>query len=158
MGISGCGLKGDLYLDKPEPDQAEVEGSATSIGAETTRDWTDRLQIEETPAAGSQGAGAGALEEVTAESPEASAEMSDPASVTTDPGTTVTEKDTKDENAAVADSVTTTESKSPAAKAEAAPGDSAEPVDKPENTELETDGNTSEPSTTLPPEGTVPVP
>jgi predicted small lipoprotein YifL len=79
MGISGCGLKGNLYLDKPEADQAKAEGSATSSDAETTRDWTDRLQIEEPPAAGSQGAGAGgaafdgASYGVCGEAPEASA-------------------------------------------------------------------------------------
>ena len=154
MVISGCGLKGDLYLDKP--DSAEAEGSATSTDAETTSDWTDRLQIEGNPASGSQGTEA--LEGFTAESPEASAEMSDPASATTDPDTTVTKTDTTNENAAIAGSVTTPESKSSAEEVEAAPGDSVEPIDKPENTELETDSNISEPATTLAPEGAVPAP
>jgi predicted small lipoprotein YifL len=205
MGISGCGLKGNLYLDKPEADQAKAEGSATSSDAETTRDWTDRLQIEEPPAAGSQGAGAGAAavegtsEGVSAEAPEAFAEISDPASVTTDQDTTTTEMITPgetenpaentggtieenagtpgdssagefaaptdvstitatDQNTAVADSVTALEAENSAEEIEDAPKDSAGPVDRPENTELETDGNIAEPSTTLTPEDTVPAP
>lgn len=190
LGISGCGLKGDLYLDKPESEQAE--GSTTSIDAETTSDWTDRLQIEETPAAGSQdaGAGAAALEGVTAETPEASAEMSDPAAVTTDQDMTTTEMLTPgetenpdentgspvdsasgefveptdvstvaetDQNAAVADSVTALEAENSAEEIEDTPEGSAGPVDRPENTDLETDGNISAPSITLAPEDTVPA-
>jgi predicted small lipoprotein YifL len=209
MGISGCGLKGDLYLDKPKSDQAKAEGSATSTDAKTTGDWTDRLQIEETPAAGSQGAGAGAaaLEEasegtsegVSAETPEASAEISEPASVTTDRDPTTSEMVTPgetenpaentgevieenagtpvdntsgefveptdvstitatDQNTAVADSVTALEGDISAEEIEDAPEDSAEPVARPENTELETDANISEPSTTLAPEDTAPAP
>ena len=205
VSISGCGLKGDLYLDKPESDQTEAEDSATSSDAETTSDWTDRLQIEKTPAAGSQGAGAGAAalegasEGVSTETPEAAAEISDPASVTTDQDTTTSEMVTPgetenpdentggiieenagtpvdstseefveptdvstitatDQNTAVADSVTALEAENSAEEIEDAPEDSTGPVDRPKNTELETDANISEPSTTLTPEDTVPAP
>jgi predicted small lipoprotein YifL len=188
VGISGCGLKGNLYLDKPESDQAKAEGSATSSDAETTSDWTDRLQLEEPPAAGSQGAGAGAAavegtsEGVSADAPEASAEMVTPGEtenpdensggiieenagtpVDSTAGEFVAPPDVStitptDQNTAVADSVTAPEADNSAEEIEDAPEDSAEPVGRPENTALETDGNISEPSTTLAPEDTVPAP
>jgi hypothetical protein len=63
-----------------------------------------------------------------------------------------------DQNTAVADSVTALEADNSAEEVEDAPEDSAGPVDRPENTALETDGNISEPSTTLAPEDTVPAP
>jgi hypothetical protein len=63
-----------------------------------------------------------------------------------------------DQNTAVADSVTAPEADNSAEEIEDASEDSAGPVDRPENTALETDGNISEPSTTLAPEDIVPAP
>ena len=135
MSISGCGLRGDLYLDKPEPDQAEAQETAASIDDEITGDWTDRLQIEEPPAADNQSAGteAAALEGAIAEAAEEVAVMSAPTAVTpTGPDTTIPEPATSDE--------------------------AENPANIAAGMEWKTDRNISEPSITLAPEGTVPAP
>jgi hypothetical protein len=53
--------------------------------------------------------------------------------------------------------VTALEAENSAEEIEDTPEGSAGPVDRPENTDLETDGNVSAPSITLAPEDTVPA-
>lgn len=138
MGISGCGLKGDLYLDKAEPDQAEAQETAASIDTEITSDWT--------------GPEAAALEEAIAEA----AGMSEPTAVMpTGPVTTIPEPATSDaaENPAeniegnIKDDAGSTVDSTAEVHTESANISAV----------TETDGNISAPSITLAPEGTVPA-
>ena len=49
--LSGCGLKGDLYLEEPETaTEQQVETGEAAAGAETSADkksgWVERLELE----------------------------------------------------------------------------------------------------------------